>query len=274
MGRTTVIAEVGPNHNGDWELAREMIEAAAGAGADYVKFQLYREDQVNHPDEREWYGKVQVPDDVHLELRDHAEAAGIRFLSTPFTEERARFLVEDVGLSEIKVASSELTNVDLLEYLDAAAETVFLSTGLATLEEVEGAVRYLDNVEDLCVMQCTSEYPCPPTRANLAVIDTYRETFPNCRIGFSDHTLGNLAAEVAVALGAEVVEKHFTSDRTLSGPDQQLSVTPAELQEFSARAEGIAELLGTGKKRPTDAECEVVDRFRTRFSSNPTKRHR
>lgn len=267
MSSPAIIAEIGPNHHGDWDRAKDMIRAAADAGADFVKFQSYKAEDVTNEEERDWYRKVQVPDEVHLRLADCAAEYEIEFLCTPFTAERAQFLVEDVGLSKIKVASSEMLNRPLLEYLNGAVESVFLSTGLATLSEVEEAVEILSAVDDVCVMQCTSEYPCPPSNANLNVIETYAEAFPSYRLGFSDHTLGLTAAEIAVALGADVVEKHFTTDKTLPGPDQQLSATPAELRELRARIDQIETLLGDGDKKPTESEQAAKEDFRSRFDS-------
>lgn len=263
---TRIIAEVGPNHHGDWDIATEMIAAAAESGADAVKFQSYRADQVDedHP-ERGWFEQVEVPDDVHFELRATAEEYGIAFLSSPFSVERAKFLVEEVGLDTIKVASSELVNRPMLEYLNDAAETVYLSTGLSTQTEVDDAISQLENVPRLCVMQCTSLYPCPPSEANLDVLETYRERFPEAEIGFSDHTVGLLAAEIAVAKGATVVEKHFTTDRSLPGPDQTLSATPGEIAELVGRIERVETLRGSSDKAPTPGERENVEAFRSRF---------
>jgi sialic acid synthase SpsE len=244
-----------------------MIRAAADAGADFVKFQSYKAEQVTNEEERDWYGKVQIPDDTHFELVDCAADEGVKFLSTPFTVERAQFLVEEVGLSKIKVASSEMLNRPLLEYLNGTVDSVFLSTGLSTLSEVKQSVEILSDVNDVCVMQCTSEYPCPPSNANLNVIRTYAETFPDHSLGFSDHTLGLIAAQTAVTLGADVIEEHFTTHKSLPGPDQQLSMTPAELRELRARIEKVETLLGNREKKPTEAEQAAKEDFRSRFNS-------
>lgn len=263
---TVVIAEIGENHVGDWDRAREMIGAAADAGADVVKFQSYRGDQVAADDpEKEWFTRVQLPDEVHEDLRATAQDHGVEFLSSPFSLERTRFLVEDLGMDAIKVASSEMTNEPMLEYLNDNVETVYLSTGMATLEEVRASVDRLSRVDDLTIMQCTSEYPCPPSDANLSVVETFRREFSAHRIGFSDHTLGTLAPAMAVGLGARVVEKHFTLDKSLEGTDHILSVTPPELREMIGRIERVETLLGTGQKRPTEAESEIVSDVRNRF---------
>src|SRR6266850_5201007 len=167
--RALVIAEIGENHIGDWGLARRMIVAAAEAGADVVKLQSYLGTEVSPNDpEREWFTKVHVPDDLHFELKELAEQHGVEFLTTPFSLERARFVVEKVGLRKIKVASSEMLNTGLLDYLNGRADVVYLSTGMATLDEVKQAVAHLRDVKQLYILHCTSEYPCPDEHANVA----------------------------------------------------------------------------------------------------------
>lgn len=266
MSKTTITAEIGENHIGDWDLARRMIVAAAEAGADIVKLQSYRGGDVADNDpEKEWFTQVEVPDLLHFELKELAEDNGVEFLSTPFTVERARFLVEEVGLRRIKVASSEMLNFGLLDYLGGAVESVFLSTGLATLEEIEQAVERLGAVEDVCIFQCTTQYPCPPEEANIASIRTLQKTFPNRRVGYSDHTIGSLACVSAVALGAEVVEKHFTLDKSLPGTDHVISATPAELADLVGQIRDVEVLLGSKLKRPTAGEESIREFVRSRF---------
>lgn len=267
---TIIIAEIGENHVGDWDLAREMIDEAADAGADIVKFQSYFGEMVANEDpEKEWFSEVEVPDEVHFGLKEYAENQGVEFLSSPFNLERTRFLVEDLGLSTIKIASPVMLRTDMLEYLNGQVDTVYISTGLSTLDEVREALSYLTDVQDICIMQCTSEYPCAPSHANLSVLETYRDTFPDHRVGFSDHTLGTLAAAMSVALGATVVEKHFTLDKSLEGTDHVLSVTPPELREMTGRIERVETLLGTADKRPTEEESEIIEFARNRFAELP-----
>lgn len=268
--RTMVVAEIGENHGGDWSLARDMVVAAAESGADVVKFQSYLGSEVADDDpEKEWFEKVELPDEVHHELKKLAEERGVEFLSSCFSLDRAKFLVEDLGLRKVKVASSEMLNSGLLRYLDRRVETVFLSTGLATLAEIREAVRYLDNVDRLYILQCTAQYPCPFERANLAAIGELRRAFPKHGVGFSDHTIGILASVVAVALGAEVVEKHFTLDKSLPGTDHVLSATPAELEQMVAMIRDVERLLGSAEKQPTHAERKIRDFVRSRFPKSP-----
>jgi len=219
MPGVTIIAEVGENHLGDLDRAREMVVEAARAGADVVKFQSYRGVDVAADDpEREWFTQVELSDAAHRELAGLAEREGTRFLSAPFTVERCRFLVDDLGLREIKIASSEMLNFKLLDFLNGRVETVYLSTGLADIDEVRAAVARLAD-ED----------------ANLRALQTLAAALPERRIGYSDHTIGMLAPLLAVALGAVVIEKHFTLDRSLPGTDHVLSLTPPELAELVRR---------------------------------------
>jgi sialic acid synthase SpsE len=265
-GKTIIIAEIGENHIGDWDLARKMVIAAAEAGADMVKFQSYLGSEVRDNDpEKEWFTKVQLPDELHFELKALAEEHGVEFLTSCFSLGRARFLVVELGLQKIKVASSEMLNFGLLDYLNGRVETVFLSTGMATLDEVREAVSHLQDVKDLYILQCTTQYPCPPEQANLAVIPTLRAAFPQHHIGYSDHTIGTLAPVVAVALGAEAIEKHFTLDKSLPGTDHILSATPNEFSEMVRQIRQVEVLLGSPVKRPTPAEQQIRDFVRSRF---------
>jgi sialic acid synthase SpsE len=262
----TVIAEIGENHLGDLKRAREMVVAAAGAGADIVKFQSYRgEDVAPDDEEREWFEQVALSDAAHAELLELARSERVEFLSAPFTLERARFLVEELGLTAIKVASSEMLNRPLLEYLDGRVQTVYLSTGLAGLAEVEAAVARLEHVPDVAVLHCVTQYPLRDEDANLLAVRTLAETFPDCRVGYSDHTIGAVAPILAVALGATVIEKHFTLDRSLPGTDHVLSVTPPELEQLVRDIRTSEVLLGSPGKQPTAAELTIRDAVRSRF---------
>jgi sialic acid synthase SpsE len=267
MRRVVIIAEIGENHEGDWDRARQMVVDAARAGADVVKLQSYLASDVADDDpEKEWFARVQVPDPLHYELRDLAERCGVRFLSSCFSVERARFLVEGLGLRQVKIASSELLNFPLLDYINGRVDKAFVSTGMATLDEVHRAVSHLTRVPSLCVMQCTSLYPCPPENANLAVIPTLRAAFPSAQIGYSDHTIGTLASIAAVAAGAEVIEKHFTLDKSLPGTDHICSATPEELREIVDAVRRIEVLSGTAVKAPVGQETVNASIARRRFA--------
>jgi N,N'-diacetyllegionaminate synthase len=266
VNSVAVIAEIGENHAGDMNLARRMVVEAAAAGADIVKFQSYRGVDVAPDDpERDWFDRVALTDEAHFELAALAKAEGKRFLSAPFTVERAQFLVEGLGLDAIKVASSEMLNFPLLDYLAGHVRTVYLSTGLADLDEVRMAVERLQDVEDVVIMHCIAQYPLSDRDANLRAIRTLAETFPEHRVGYSDHTIGVLAPLLAVALGATVIEKHFTLDRSLPGTDHVLSVTPAELAELVQGIRQVELLLGSADKRPVAGEVAIREFVRSRF---------
>ena len=264
---TTIIAEIGENHCGNWDRARKMVIAAARAGVDIVKFQSYRGCDVAEDDpEREWFTNVQLPDELYDRLRDLAKAQGVSFLSSPFTVERARFLCEQVGLNAIKIASSEMSNRALLAYVNRHAETVYLSTGMAMLDEVRDAVAQLSDVPRVVIMHCVTQYPTKDEEANLRAITALRQAFPEHPIGYSDHTLGWLAPLAAVTLGAVVIEKHFTLDKSLPGTDHILSVTPEELRDMVLRIRQLEQLLGHGEKRPGPGELAIREMVRSRFA--------
>jgi sialic acid synthase SpsE len=266
QGSITVIAEIGENHLGNWALAKQMIDAAVDAGADIVKFQSYLGAEVQPGDpEKDWFTEVEVTDEVHFELKEYTESKGVEFLSSPFSLSRAKFLVEELKMNAIKVASSEMRNFGMLDYLNGKVDTVYLSTGLSTLEEVKESVSHLADVEDVCVMQCTTAYPCPDELANLGVIQTYLDAFPDRRVGFSDHTLGTLASIAAAAMGVSVIEKHFTLSKLLPGTDHVLSATPDELQHIAENVKRIGVLRGSAEKTPVGSEKEIIEFVRTRF---------
>ena len=266
MRATIVIAEIGENHIGDMNLAKKMIKEAAKAGADIVKFQSYLSDEVKDTDlEKEWFSKVQLSDDAHYELKEIAEKNNIEFLSSPFSLNRAKFLCEDLGLKKIKIASSEMLNIPLLKYVNKHADTVFLSTGMSTIKEINKALSNLDNINELYLLHCITEYPTKPEDANLLAITTLKKSFPKYKIGYSDHTIGIQAAIVSVALGAKVVEKHFTIDKNLPGTDHILSADPIELKELIKKIEEVEILLGNGEKKPTKDEEKIISFVRSRF---------
>lgn len=263
---TIVIAEIGENHVGDMERAEAMIVEAARAGADVVKFQSYRAADVSDNDpEKEWFGKVQLSDADHFRLKAVADKVEVEFLSAPFTVERARFLCERLGLKKIKIASSEMLNFPLLDYVNQHAEAVFLSTGMATLDEAAQAVQHLGKVGALSILHCTTQYPTEPEDANLAVIETLRARFPEHQVGYSDHTIGIRASIAAVAAGAQVIEKHFTLDKTLPGTDHIISADPNELKSMVQEIRAVEVLLGTSSKQPTKGEQAVKKFVRSRF---------
>jgi len=265
--KTILIAEIGENYLGDLDIAKIMINEVARAGADIVKFQSYLASDVADDDpEKQWFEIVQLSNDDHFELKKYSEMKGIEFMSSPFSIERARFLCEVLGLKKIKIASLELTNFSLLDVVNLYSNTVFLSTGLANLREISDALQRLTNVKDCYIMQCTSQYPTYTRDANLNVITMLKNVFPRYHVGYSDHTIGNQAILTAVALGAEVIEKHFTLDRNLQGTDHVISVDPEGLKELVLKIEEVETLLGDYRKKPTKEEEAIRSFMRTRFS--------
>jgi sialic acid synthase SpsE/spore coat polysaccharide biosynthesis protein SpsF (cytidylyltransferase family) len=248
------------------ELAKRMVAEAAAAGADIVKFQSYLASEVADNDpEKEWFKKVQLSDEAHYELKEYAEKQGVEFLSSPFGINRAELLCEGLGLRKIKIASSEMLNFHLLDYVNEHAETVYLSTGMATLEEIEEALQHLNKVETCYIMHCVTQYPTKPEDANLRAIVTLKTAFPEYHIGYSDHTIGDQAALTAVALGAEMIEKHFTLDKNLPGTDHILSADPNELRALVKNIEKVEILLGSYIKKPTEEEKKIKSFVRSRF---------
>lgn len=272
MSKVTIIAEAGVNHNGSTEQARKMVTAAAEAGADYVKFQTFRADRLASPgakldryqpknakgirSQREILRELELSPGQHRELIACCEEAGIRFLSTPFDRESAEFLAE-LELDFLKVSSSDLTNGPYLEFLGGLGLPVLLSTGMGTLEEVRRALEKLEaggaERETITVLHCNTEYPTPYEDVNLRAMITMREEF-GVRVGYSDHTLGIEVPVAATALGAEVIEKHFTLDRGLPGPDHKASLEPDELSEMVTGIRRTEKALGSAEKKPSPSE--------------------
>ena len=266
---TIIIAEIGENHLGNMDMAKVMIDYAADAGADIVKFQSYRGADVRDDDpERDWFSEVELSDEMHHELKAHAEGQGVEFMSSPFTIERARLLCEGLGLKKIKIASSEMTNHRLLDYVNDYAEVVFLSTGMANIEEIAESLGHLSNVKDVYILHCVTAYPCEDADANLLAIQDLKKAFPDYKIGFSDHTIGITAPIAAVALGARVIEKHYTLAKTLPGTDHILSVTPDEFREMVKEIQRMELMLGSPEKTPRPAEMKIRELVRARWAKD------
>ncbi|MBA7712028.1 N,N'-diacetyllegionaminic acid synthase [subsurface metagenome] len=266
-GKTIIIAEIGENHLGDIGRAKQMIAEAAKVGADVVKFQSYLASEVADTDpEKEWFAKVQLSDEAHCELKECAEKHGVEFLSSPFSLNRAKLLCEGLGLTKIKIASSELLNFPLLDYVNQHAETVFLSTGMATLDEIKLALAHLSKVKNCCLLHCVTQYPAKFEEANLQAITTLKAAFPRHPIGYSDHTIDIDACIIAVALGAFIVEKHFTLDKNYpEGTDHIISATFEEFREMVERIRKVEIMLGDGIKQPSRGEKKIRDLARSRF---------
>jgi N-acetylneuraminate synthase/N,N'-diacetyllegionaminate synthase len=268
-----IIAEAGVNHNGDISLAKKLIDVASEAGASAVKFQTFiAENVVTRVAEKAAYQKVTTGEeesqysmikklelsfDQFRELKKYAEKRNILFLSTPADNECADFL-DRLGVPLFKISSGEVTNYPLLKHLAAKKKPVILSTGMSTLGEIEEAVRILESggTTNITILHCITNYPSRIEDANLRVIDTLRSAF-KYPVGFSDHTEGIITSLAAVAMGACVVEKHFTLDKSLPGPDHSASLDPGELKELVKGIRQIESAMGTGERRLSPAEAEI-----------------
>lgn len=276
-----IIAEAGVNHNGQEEMAIRLVDAAAAARADAVKFQTFRAERLVHANARTaayqqantgessqmaMLRQLELSFDTHRRLAEHCRRAGIEFLSTPFDEGSADELIQ-LGMKRLKVASGELTNLPFLRHLVRARLPMIISTGMATLEEVAESMQAVTDEYRRCgegrsaaelvtLLHCTSNYPTAPDSVNLRAMQTLRERF-GVAVGYSDHTEGILAATSAVAAGACLIEKHITLDRSLPGPDHRASIEPNELAEMIRQIRLVEQMLGSGEKNPVEAELAV-----------------
>jgi N,N'-diacetyllegionaminate synthase len=272
--KSLIIAEAGVNHNGDMTLARQLIDAAAEAGADLVKFQTFSADRLvtanaakadyqsratgDAESQHAMLRRLELTRDMHVALIAHCKSRGIQFFSTGFDSESVDLLAE-LGMNRFKIPSGELTNLPYLRHIGRYRKQVILSTGMAMLGEIEAALAVLDRAgtgrELVTVLHCTTEYPTPMAEVNLRAMLTIRDAL-GVAVGYSDHTLGIEVAVAAAALGASVIEKHFTLDRGLSGPDHQASLEPSELKSMVAAVRNVEQALGNGIKRPNASEAK------------------
>ena len=252
-----VIAEVGVNHGGSSRTAHYLVEAAAKAGADACKFQTFDCEKLDPPGERrEMLRKLQLTQSNHIALKYTAGDLGIEFMSTPFDVESLRFLVDDLGVKTLKIASGNLDNEPLLRAANMSGLRVIVSTGMATLDEVRDADLRLAGVSH-CMLHCTSAYPTPIEDVNLRAMVTMRDNI-GCEVGLSDHTEDIVVPIAAVALGATVIEKHLTLDRRMDGPDHLCSLEPDDFAEMVRGIRTVEKALGDGVKAPRDSEDPVM----------------
>lgn len=275
MSRVFIIAEAGVNHNGDIEIAKKLVDVAALAGADAVKFQTFRAENLVCKDARkakyqlettekaesqfDMLKRLELTPDMHQQLISYCKSKQIMFLSTPFDIDSLDYLVQ-CGIDMIKIPSGEITNYPYLEKVGRTGKKVILSSGMSFLEEIEKAVAALrDNgSEDITVLHCNTEYPTPYRDVNLrAMLQIQNEL--GVPVGYSDHTAGIEVPIAAVALGATVIEKHFTLDRNMEGPDHKASLEPDELKEMVRSIRNIELSLGDGCKLPSDSEKQNIN---------------
>ena len=272
MSRVYIIAEAGVNHNGSLELAKRLVRAAAEAGVDAVKFQTFKADTLVSRDapkadyqkqttdaaesQYQMLKKLELSEESHRELKALCAQLGVAFLSTPFDITDIPFL-SALDMPFFKVPSGAITDLPYLRAINAQKKPVLLSTGMATEDEVAAALKLLPDCE-VTLLHCTTEYPCPYGDVNLKALQTLQTRF-NLPVGYSDHTQGIEVSVAAAALGASVIEKHFTLDRTMEGPDHKASLEPSELKTLVASVRHIAEALsGDGTKTPVKAERAIA----------------
>ena len=268
-----IIAEAGVNHNGSIDLAYKLVDAAKAAGVDCIKFQTFKSEKLvarsaqkaeyqkattGDSSQQDMLKKLELSYDEFVDLKKYCDKQGICFLSTPFDFESIDFL-NSIDMPFWKIPSGEITN---LPYLLALAETgkpVIMSTGMCEMQEIEDAVKVLRNkgVSDIKLLHCNTEYPTPFEDVNLRAMNTMREAF-GVEVGYSDHTKGIEVPVAAVALGATVIEKHFTLDRNMEGPDHKASLEPDELAEMVRSIRHIEIALGSGKKEPSPSEKKNI----------------
>ena len=264
-----IIAEAGVNHNGDMSLAKCMIDVAAESGADAVKFQTFKADGLILRDvgkapyqkvttnsaetQYEMLKKLEVTKEQTAELMNYCEKKGILFLSTPF-EKTSLDELDDLGVAAFKVAATDLTNIQFLRQVAEKEKPIILSAGMCYLEEVRKALEAIYPInKNVILLQCTANYPIEDSEANIKVISTFMNEF-DMLVGYSDHSQGVGASPYAVALGAKVIEKHFTMNREMEGPDHRASVTPCELKQLVSDIRRVEQYLGDGVKMPSCSE--------------------
>lgn len=274
-----VIAEAGVNHNGELEKALELIDIASNAGADAVKFQTFKAEQVvtdagemaeyqkknigKIKSQREMLRELELDEAFYPALIEHCKEKNITFLSTPHGGKESVDFLESIGIEAYKIGSGDLTNYLLLKKIALTKKTIILSSGMATIEEIKDAVKFIKKCgnEKIIVLHCTTNYPCPLEEANVRAVLFMKKEL-GVPIGFSDHTQGDSAAAAAVSFGAVVYERHFTISKTLPGPDHIASDEPEELARKIKLIRDISKVLGNEEKKPTKSEAGIKKNIR------------
>ena len=274
--KTLIIAEAGVNHNGDISLAKKLVDIAAESGADLVKFQTFNADRLaTHFAHKAEYQKsetgkaesqhamlqkLELTEEMHVQLIAYCQSRAVGFLSTGFDIESVD-LLNRLGQELFKIPSGEITNMSFLRHIGGLGKRVILSTGMSTMDEIESAISVLENSgtprSKVTVLHCTTAYPAPMSDVNLSAMQSIKSAL-NVEIGYSDHTLGIEIPIAAVALGATVIEKHFTLDRNMPGPDHKASLEPTELKAMINAIRNIEQALGDGVKRLMPSEVENI----------------
>jgi len=275
-----VIAEAGINHNGDIELAKKLVDIAVGTRADAIKFQTFKAEKLLSKNIAvpqnvkstesffEMIRKLELSDKDYCELSEYCKEKGIIFMSTPL-DNRSVDLLDNIGVPVFKIASCDLDNLSLLKYIANKRKPIVLSTGMGTISEVGEAVDVIKSTgnDNLILLHCVSAYPPKVEEVNLRAMETLRIAF-KLPVGYSDHTIGIDIALAAVALGAKVIEKHFTLDKKMEGPDHAVSADPEDLKNLIFGIREIEKALGTGVKAPSKDEVVIIKSFRRSIVAN------
>lgn len=271
-----IVAEIGCNHNGSKDLAKKLVDEAKKCGVDAVKFQTFKakslisryapkaeyqiETTGSNDSQLEMTAKLELSQEDFLELKAYAESLGLVVFSTPFDIGSVEFL-ESINQNLWKIPSGEITNLPYLEKIGSFKvdnKKIILSTGMATIDEIRNCIDILvksgTEEKDIIVLHCNTEYPTPDKDVNILAIKDLKENFPNCKVGFSDHSVGPVAASAATILGISLIEKHFTLDKNLPGPDHKASATPEELKALVENVRRIEVMAGSDKKIVTESE--------------------
>lgn len=281
MSKVLIIAEAGVNHNGSYERAKQMINTAQKCGVDFIKFQTFKAEAIanrfatqaeyqkknlgNTPgtsgSQVEMLKSLEISFNSFISLNEYCHQSGIRFMSTPFDLESIDFLAS-IGMEYMKIPSGEITNLPYLRKIAKLHMPVIMSTGMCRLGEIEEAMDVLYNggmnIDDITLLHCNTEYPTPYTDVNLSAMETLRRAF-GTKVGYSDHTQGIEVAIAAVAMGATVIEKHFTLDKTLPGPDHVASLDPIELKNMVISIRHIESAIGLSTKRVSSSEAKNIE---------------
>lgn len=274
MSKIFIIAEAGVNHNGDIEIARQLVDAAAEAGADAVKFQTFKADKLvsksaqkadyqkkttnSQESQFAMLKKLELSSDMHQYLQEYCRRKNILFLSTPFDLDSIVYL-DSIGVPFMKIPSGEITNYPYLREIGKTKKPVILSTGMSEMKEIEAALCVLREygTTDITVLHCNTEYPTPYADVNLKAMVTIKEKL-DVKVGYSDHTVGIEIPVAAAAMGACVIEKHFTLNKNMEGPDHKASLEPKELKEMVRMVRNVEMALGTGTKSPSSSEKKNI----------------
>lgn len=274
MKKVFIIAEAGVNHNGKMELAYKLVDAAKEAGVDAVKFQIFKSEKLiskstkmadyqkenlkENISQLDMVKKLELSYEDFIKINEYCKEKGIMFMATPFDNDSLDFLVDTLKVDILKIGSGDLNNYPFLEKVALKNKEIILSTGMSNLSDIEGALEFISQYTDkeVKVLHCTTNYPCPMDEVNLKAMNTIKDAF-QVAVGYSDHTLGIEVPIAAVALGAEIIEKHFTLDKTMEGPDHVASLEPNELKEMTRTIRNIEKALGSGIKKPNKSELKI-----------------